>query len=446
MNSSSSLSRSALLAYGSLAIPLAFAGMPLYLHAPDFYATEYGVSLSTIGMVLLLVRVFDAVQDPFIGIASDHLRRHRLTLMLLSMLALAVSFLMLFTPSSEHTVVWFAASMVLATTAYSVLSINLSALGGMWGNAPTTRTRIAGWREALGLVGLLLASILPTVLMQSRGKEESFMLVAGILCFLLLLCGAAFAWWYRAHRQIEVITTAANDNPAPRWHVLRPQRAFFAVYGVSALASAIPVVLVMFFIRDRLEAESYTGMFLLLYFLSGALSMALWQPIARRIGAYRAWLAGMLLAIVSFIWAFSLEAGDVVAYAIICLTSGLALGAELALPPAILATRIEENRAEQHTSLHFAMLVFMAKAALALASGLVLPALDASGYTPTGDNSMAALAALSTAYALVPCLIKAVAALMLWRLLLPTPPLTFTGDLHAKTVSSPQPHGHHHVS
>ena len=41
---------------------------------------------------------------------------------------------------------------------------------------------------------------------------------------------------------------------------------FFLAYLISTFASSIPAVLVLFFVRDYLLAESWTGLFLLLYF------------------------------------------------------------------------------------------------------------------------------------------------------------------------------------
>ena len=72
--------------YGFLAAPVAFAGFPLYVLAPDFYATHHGVSLSVLGIVLLCLRSFDAVQDPFIGAMSDRFSVYTLPLMLASAL------------------------------------------------------------------------------------------------------------------------------------------------------------------------------------------------------------------------------------------------------------------------------------------------------------------------------------------------------------------------
>ena len=114
-------------------------------------------------------------------------------------------------------------------------------------------------------------------------------------------------------------------------------RRLLSVYLVNGIASAIPATLVLFFIRDRLQAPAFEPLFLGSYFLSAALSMPLWMRAVARFGLARSWLAGMLLAIATFAWAASLGAGDVLGFALVCLASGVALGADLSLPGALLA-------------------------------------------------------------------------------------------------------------
>ena len=41
-NTPDRLPRKSLFSYGGLALPVAFAGLPLYIHAPDYFTTEYG--------------------------------------------------------------------------------------------------------------------------------------------------------------------------------------------------------------------------------------------------------------------------------------------------------------------------------------------------------------------------------------------------------------------
>lgn len=65
--SANALTRSSLLAYGALGLPLAFAALPVYVHVPKLYSESLGMSLSLVGAVLLLARLADAAIDPVLA-------------------------------------------------------------------------------------------------------------------------------------------------------------------------------------------------------------------------------------------------------------------------------------------------------------------------------------------------------------------------------------------
>ncbi len=404
--------------YGILAMPLAFASMPLYIHAPDFYTTQFGVSLATLGALLLALRLVDAVQDPLIGYMSDRFQRYRLPVMLLAATLLVTSFTALFQlPEQSWALPWFATHIFLATTSFSVLSINLNMLGGMWIKDENAKTRISSVREALGLVGLLLAVISPSVLMQFYSPAFSFLIVSGLLAAAMLVAATCFMVWYKRYDSHHNKNDVAFASFFSVFSIIpKPTKLFFAVYGISMLASSIPALLVLFYIRDRLDAEQLTGLFLALYFLSGAAGMPLWSALSRKFGKYNAWGAAMLLAIITFIWAYFLGQGDVWQYGVICVLSGIAFGADLSLPPSILADHIHQMKEENRASSLYGLLTFLAKAALAFASFITLPLLDYVGYRPAMTNTEQALIALSLAYALIPCVIKIGSVFLLWKL------------------------------
>ena len=52
-------------------MPLAMAALPLYVHLPKFYGDHFGVSLTTLGFLLLVFRLVDGVLDPLLGAWSD---------------------------------------------------------------------------------------------------------------------------------------------------------------------------------------------------------------------------------------------------------------------------------------------------------------------------------------------------------------------------------------
>ena len=412
--------------YGALALPLAFAGLPVYLHAPDFYATTYGLSLAALGAVLLGLRVVDAVQDPLIGAFSDAFAHRRKSILLAGAFLLLAGFAGLFNPpvlSGTGHLAWFAVNVFVCTTGFSIMSINYQALGALWPASSPDRTRITGTREALGLVGILAASVLPSVLRNRYDAAAAFQVVTLVLAVLLVVGGLLFLRWYARHSgtaaKAPSLATAPSVATAPGGFrdLLRDgwARRFYGIYFISNFASAIPAVLVLFYIRDRLAAETWTGLFLLVYFLSGAVSMPIWQRVARRVGTARAWGISMVVAVITFVWAFSLGAGDIVPFVIVCVLSGAALGADLSLPPALLADRIDHVEDQAIASRYFSGAAFFAKASFALATGLTLPMLDALGYVP-GQPAVAEIGIyLSGVYALVPCAIKITAAVWLFR-------------------------------
>ena len=99
----------------------------------------------------------------------------------------------------------------------------------------------------------------------------------------------------------------------------------------------------------------------------------------------------MALAIGTFVWAYAVGPGDFAAFAVICALSGMALGADLALPPALLARVIERSgHTGAHEGAYFGLWNFANKMNLALAAGLALPVLEALGYAPGARDAVGA--------------------------------------------------------
>jgi Na+/melibiose symporter-like transporter len=230
------------------------------------------------------------------------------------------------------------------------------------------------------------------------------------------------AYWLfsRFLKQVDLRHLAASTTLYAKsfFQILHDQqRLFFLTYLLTQIAASLPAVLVLFFVRDYLGAESYTGLFLFLYFVSGAALMQVWFMLSKRLDKYRAWLVSMFLSIAVFIWVIMLQPGDLISYGVICMLSGLALGADLALPTSIIADRINARRAESRATQYYGVMAFIPKLALALASGFAFLVLDNTGFVVATQNTQTALQSLLMLYGLVPCMIKLLAAISLWILI-----------------------------
>ncbi len=400
-------------AYGLLGLPLAFVALPLYVVLPNHYAREFGMPLAALGLLLLGARLMDALIDPLIGRLVDRLFARSVHAVLavagLAAAVLALGFVGLFFPpvtTGQALWVWALAALMLTYAAYSLLSVAHQAWGAMLGGDEARRSRIVAWREGLGLLGVLTASVLPSL----AGLGWTAGLFAGLLA---LGCWA----WTRAPRP----HAQPQAGPTRLWAPWQ-QPAFRRLIGVfllNGIASAIPATLVLFFIQDRLRAPvEMEPAFLGSYFLAAALSIPVWLRLVARIGLARSWLVGMALAVSVFVGASTLGAGDTLPFLVVCALSGVALGADLALPSALLAGVIahagDQGRGE---GAYFGWWNFASKLNLALAAGLALPVLGLFGYAP-GSRDPQALSALVTAYCLLPCALKLLAAASLYFLIL----------------------------
>jgi glycoside/pentoside/hexuronide:cation symporter, GPH family len=406
------VSKPELVRYSLFAAPLAMAALPIYVHVPKLYA-ELGLSLSSLGILLLVLRLADAFVDPWLGRWSDRLAT-RFAPIAIACVALVIGMLGLLNPAAASMVSlslwpWLTVSLILVYFGFSLATIAYSAWGAELPPDSAARTRLTASREAVGLLGVLVAAALPTVLARA-GAEYGSGLARFSWVFVLVLIVTLFALWRLREAK------AAVGHPEALLAVLKDKRfvALLAVFALNGIASAIPATLLLFFVDDVLRAKAWEPIFLVSYFLAGALAMPLWVILAAKLGKIKAWGIGMLLAVLAFSWTTSFGAGDDIAFLIVCIASGIALGADLALPPALLADAIDKARGREQTGSYFGIWTFATKANLALAAGLALPIVSAFGYRAGEPTSN--VAALTLAYTVLPCVLKLAALALLWKI------------------------------
>ena len=398
------------LAYGALGLPLAFVSLPLYVSLPHHYAAQAGVPLAVLGATLLGVRALDAVVDPWLGrwadarlqAGSSGAWRAAAALALL----LACAFALLWQPPQgdwQQALVWLIVSLIACTGAYSALSLLHQSWGTRWGGTPAWRAQVSAWREGAALVGVLLASVLPWWL----GLPATSLALA--LCLVLGLAGLRAL--VPGERAVALLPVLASASP---WQQAGFRR-LVAVYLLNGTASAIPATLLPFFVSDRLAAPDMQALLLLTYFGAGALGLPAWTALAGRWGLSPTWRLGMLVSVLSFAVVPSLGAGDTTAFLLVCLCSGLALGADLVVPGALLTGVIQQTRSGPGREGQFlGWWTCVGKLNLALAAGLALPLLAWWGYR-AGSTDAAALTRLAWAYGGLPCALKLCALALLWR-------------------------------
>jgi GPH family glycoside/pentoside/hexuronide:cation symporter len=292
---------------------------------------------------------------------------------------------------------WFALMMTGLFSAFSFLTICMYAQGVAAAPrlGPQGYLGLAAWRETGALLGVCVAAVAPTALDATGDPYGNFALgFAG-------LCAVAF-WLMRA--EWTASATVPGDSGFRAVLSDRVARRLLLVALMNAAPVAVSSTLFLFYVESVLEAPGWEGPLLLLFFLAAAGSAPVWTRAARRFGARAMLLAAMALAIASFSLVLTLGPGDTTGFALICLASGAALGADFALLPALFARRMEQVAPEAAAG--FGLWAFVSKLTLAFAAVVLLPALEAAGFRSGGENPQVALDLLTYLYALVPCVLK----------------------------------------
>lgn len=417
----SSASIRSIAAYGSLAFPLAAAFIALQVFIPTFYAQSTGLSLTAIGIVLLIARLCDTVTDPIVGHLSDITPtawgRRKLFVIVAAPL-IAISTYYLFNPSESvgqaYLLFWTIAIYIAGTLAI----VPMGAWGAELSSDYNTRSLITGVRVAFGLAGSL-AALLFAVIFAGETSSELGKTLSGVTWLVIVtLLSATLIAAFLVPDDKE--TELPENTVSAAWELLRnptPFRQLLTSFFLNAVGNAIPASLFILFVSHVLDAADIVGRLLFLYFVCSAISVPVWVAVSKKIGKHQAWTVAILIAVAFFMWTPFLDADSIGFFTIIVIATGFATGADLVLPGAINGDLIEWdalNTGYKRPGLFFALWGTATKLSFALAIGIAFPLLDVFGFSATGDNDGNAIQGLAVLYGL-PCIGFKLAALLLMR-------------------------------
>ncbi|WP_147195267.1 glycoside-pentoside-hexuronide (GPH):cation symporter [Pantoea sp. CCBC3-3-1] len=178
-------------------------GGAIMLFLNYFYTDVYGLAPALVGVLLLSVRVIDAVTDPIMGAIADRTQsrwgRFRPWLLWISLPYVLFSVLMFTTPdwSYDNKVIYAFATYFLMSLTYTAINIPYCSLGGVITNDPGERVSCQSYRFVMvGVATLILSlSLLPLAEWfggedRARGYQMAMSVLAFIGLCMFLFCFA----------------------------------------------------------------------------------------------------------------------------------------------------------------------------------------------------------------------------------------------------------------
>jgi glycoside/pentoside/hexuronide:cation symporter, GPH family len=408
-------------AYGSLALPLATIGLPLSIYLAPFYSGELGVPLGLLGLAMVLARLSDVVTDPLIGLASDRWRtrfgRRRIWLPP-GVAVLMLGVWMLFNPpegaGSVHFVVWISVVYV----GFTLTQLPYSAWGGELSGDYHERTRIVSVRQAFGLLGLIVATILPAIVLGRSGATAGDVLATLSWSTLILL--PLFGVIVMVFVPEPPPPTSIHSEPK-LWEGMKIAlsngsfRLIVAALFLGYVAETFRITITLFFARDAIGVPNI-GVIYVYYFLTGLAAVPVWAWLAKKLGKHKALALAFSIVVTTNIAVFFLHHGQVGLFTIIFLAKGFCFGALELLPAALVADVVDVDTArsrQKRQGLFFAFITMTNKIGQAIGQGLSLMLLGAIGYKASGGNGPEAIEQMKALYGILPALVLAPGVLIM---------------------------------
>lgn len=417
------LSRWRIFAYGLVNVPLSFVGYPLVIFVAPFYSGELGLPLGLVGMTLFLARMSDVITDPFVGVGSDHLRSRwgsRKPVIAAGILMMMVGIYFLFMPTQPVGIVYFLVAVSVVYLGFTMISIPHEAWGAELSSSYHERTRITGTRQFFGLVGLVVATIVPAVVLAQPGANSGKVLFTlGVMVLVLLpVCGIILLLFVP---KVEAVAMPKHHPPTMRGLRLMFRNGPFVrvllVLLLAVIGETFRITITLFYARDVVGVANL-GTLYLMYFTVGLLGVPVWVRLGNAISKHRALgIAFMTLAALSLAM-LPLSKGDTTIFTILFVCKGFCFGSLQLLPSAMIADVVDVDTLRSGNArqgMYYATAGVALKLGMALGQGLSLGALDLVNFQPKGGSDANALWWVSMYYCIPAAVSFLVALPLVWR-------------------------------
>jgi glycoside/pentoside/hexuronide:cation symporter, GPH family len=422
------LRRSTLMLFALPEYAVYLGSIPVGLYLPLVYSKDFGLSLTEVGLILMLARISDVVTDPLIGYLSDRTPGRfgrRKPWMAGGAFLMMISAFQLFNPTvlnelpigAMHLLVW----SVLLWLGWTMINIPYYAWGAELSDDYNERTRITGWRQAFGFLGNVSVLTVPVVAGEITGYgslPKEGLTIIGSMALVALPVLITITLWKIPEREAY---------PRPKAPMLKHAKDMFSngsfmllFFGfmLMSLGTGWGSATFMLFATFVVQAEGQTQAILLGYFGANIISLPFWVMIAQRIGKKPTWMIGGVLFVIVTPSFLLVGPGDLWGFFICLALYGIAGGNFGALSMSMKADVIEvaaRKSSENIAGSYIAIWSLGQKLVGALALGLALPFLQYMGFDPKGNNGPEQIEALALVYVIPPWIFYATAILVIWR-------------------------------
>jgi GPH family glycoside/pentoside/hexuronide:cation symporter len=407
------LSRKTKLAYGAgdlgAAIVTAINGFFLL----NFLINVAGLRPGTAGTILLIVKIWDAVNDPIIGWLTDRtvsrLGRRRPWL-LIAAIPFAVMFFLQWVVPPFSLVGKFWYYLVVAVfldLAFTAVNVPYASLTAELTQDYDERTRLSSVRMSFSIIGGVLAAFFTGIIVSQFPQNPALGYSTSAAIWAFAIAIPCFITFFGTREP----DFAINAKPAPEGpgffeglRIAFRNKAFILValiYMLSWLAIQFAQNNLQIFTKDWIRMDMTLFSFLLLAIqFSTFIWVLIWAKVSDRIGKQKVYYLGAGFFVLALMGMFFLRPGDTVPTFLLAAMAGIGISVGYLVPWSMVPDVIELDELEtgqRREGIFYGFFVFLQKMGLAVGLFVSGWALELSGYinaTPANPNPVQPSSAL----------------------------------------------------
>ncbi|MEG4225973.1 MFS transporter [Microcoleus sp. N9_B2] len=397
------LSLSTKLAYGAGDLGPAITANVLAFYLLVFFTNVAGLPAGLASNILVVGKVWDAINDPIVGVLSDrtsHPWGRRYPWIIYGGIPFGIFFLLQWiVPSTNHTVLfwYYVAISILFNTAYTAVNLPYTALTPELTQDYNERTSLNSFRFAFSIGGSIFSLILALIIFRVFENDPNQQyLVLGAICAVISVLPL---YWCvlgtRKHVAAQLLENGELDNSTSlplkeQLQIAFSNRPFLYVIGIylfSWLGVQLTATIIPYFVVNWMQQPQYVFSLVAIAVQGTALIMLfVWSKLSERYGKKAVYFMGMSLWIIAQAGLFFLQPGQVLQMYLLAVMAGVGVSTAYLIPWSMIPDVIELDElqtGERREGVFYSFMVLLQKIGLAGGLWLVGQALERAGFLST---------------------------------------------------------------
>ncbi len=368
-----------------------------------FFTTVAGLNPALAGSVILIGRLWDAINDPLIGWLSDRTASplgRRFPWMLGGMVPMALTAMLLWVvppfPSQGGIFAYYVVLSLFAFASFTAVQLPYTALAAELSDDYDERTTLIGTKAAFSIGGGILALIMAQIVFGRVEDPQRQYAILGILsaCLAIAMVSLCVAGTYRRYWQAQKAHASLHPQEGLT-SLLADVRSVFAnsafrkvlgLYLCSWMSVQVTAAMLPYFVGAWMGLpETHFAQMALAVQGTAIAMLVVWNRIAHWTSKRIALMLGAPLTLVALLGLVTVQPGQVVWMYVLGVVAGMGVATLYMIPFAMLPDVVDLDELQtgrRREGLYFSALVFLQKFGLAAALFVSGQLLAWTGYNP----------------------------------------------------------------